>query len=91
MSDAVWRRDEIESPCVQICMIHPGADICVGCYRTADEIAAWSRLSSEERSRIMTELPTRAESLRAPDARPSARPSARRRRRARGGASDVEL
>lgn len=23
MKDDIWRRDEIESPCVKLCMIHP--------------------------------------------------------------------
>ena len=39
MTDGVWKRDEIESPCVKICVLHPEARICLGCLRTADEIA----------------------------------------------------
>ncbi|MGM0584048.1 MAG: DUF1289 domain-containing protein [Pseudomonadota bacterium] len=73
MSDEVWKRDEIESPCVQVCVLHPGAGLCVGCYRTGEEIAAWSRLSPERRREIMAELPGRASRLRAPANRPSAR------------------
>lgn len=57
--DEVWKRDEIESPCVSICVIHPGARICVGCFRTGDEIAAWSRLTPAKRREIMAELPSR--------------------------------
>ena len=60
MTDDVWRRDEIESPCIQICMIHPEARVCVGCFRTADEIASWGRMPAPERKRIMAELPDRA-------------------------------
>ena len=48
-TDAVWRRDEIDSPCQKICMIHPGARLCVGCFRTIEEIEAWSRLDAAER------------------------------------------
>jgi hypothetical protein len=59
-ADEVWRRDEVESPCIQICMLHPEARICVGCYRTGDEIAAWSSLSPDERRRLMAELPERS-------------------------------
>ncbi len=59
MSDDVWSRDEVESPCIKICMIHPEARICTGCYRTMEEIAAWSRLTPEERRRIVAELPER--------------------------------
>ena len=47
--DKIWTRNEIESPCVRICVVHTEARICTGCYRTMDEIARWSRMESEER------------------------------------------
>ena len=59
----VWRRNEIDSPCIQICVIHPTERICTGCYRSIDEIGAWSRFSDEERAAIMQELPERAPRL----------------------------
>lgn len=59
MTDDVWNRDEIQSPCTRICVIHPDARICTGCFRTIDEIAGWSRYSQAERSALMAELPTR--------------------------------
>lgn len=62
-SDAVWRRDEIESPCVKICMIHPEARICIGCHRTGEEIARWSRMDPGERRAIMEALPARKDQL----------------------------
>lgn len=58
-SDAVWSRREIESPCVKICVIHPEARICTGCYRRIEEIGLWSRFSPEERRQIMADLPER--------------------------------
>ncbi len=61
--DEVWKREEIQSPCVKLCVVHPEARICVGCFRSIDEIASWSRLTSAERSTIMAELPTRATTL----------------------------
>ena len=63
MKPPVWTRNEIESPCVQICVIHPAERICTGCYRTIDEIARWSRMEPEERRTIMQELPLRAPKL----------------------------
>ena len=80
----VWRRNEIDSPCVQICVIHPGARICAGCGRTPDEIARWSSFTDDERAAIKAELPARAERLRAPENRPS-----RRRRRLRESETDA--
>ena len=61
--DIVWRRDEIESPCVQVCVLHPEARVCLGCYRTGDEISAWSRMTPDERREIMAALPDRAKAL----------------------------
>ena len=64
MSDIpAWTRDEIESPCVRICVVHPEARICTGCYRTMDEIARWSRMAPQERREIMATLPDRAPEL----------------------------
>lgn len=59
MTDKVWSRNEIESPCQNICMIHPETRLCIGCARTGDEIARWSTMSPEARRRIMEELPVR--------------------------------
>ncbi|KMW57477.1 hypothetical protein AIOL_002442 [Candidatus Rhodobacter oscarellae] len=58
--DDIWSRQEIESPCVRICVVHPAARICTGCYRTPEEIAAWTRMTPEARREIMAALPERA-------------------------------
>ena len=63
MSDDIWVRDEVESPCVKTCVIHPAERICVGCFRTIDEITAWSKMSPEARRAVMAELPDRAPRL----------------------------
>ena len=59
MSDDIWKRDEIESPCINICVVHPEARICTGCYRSIEEIGIWSRLSPEARQAVMEDLPSR--------------------------------
>ena len=64
MKDDVWKRDEIQSPCVKLCTIHPEERICVGCYRTISEISDWSRMTHEARAGLMAELPSRADRLR---------------------------
>ena len=63
MNTPLWIRDEIESPCVQICVVHPETRICTGCYRTIDEITDWSRMTPEARRNIMDDLPARADQL----------------------------
>jgi len=60
MTDEVWKRDEIDSPCQKICLIQPGAETCIGCFRTRREIALWSRITPAQRQAIMAALPARA-------------------------------
>ena len=64
MTDRIWQRAEIESPCVKICVIHPQAKLCTGCLRSLDEIATWSRMDADQRRAIMAELPDRKALLR---------------------------
>ncbi|MBC7480180.1 MAG: DUF1289 domain-containing protein [Pseudorhodobacter sp.] len=59
MTDEIWARREIDSPCIKICVIHPEERLCVGCYRSIDEIATWSRMTPEQRQVIMADLPAR--------------------------------
>ncbi|RMF40835.1 MAG: DUF1289 domain-containing protein [Alphaproteobacteria bacterium] len=73
MDDAPWHRDEPDSPCQNVCLIHPRARICIGCHRRPEEIAGWARLGAGERARIRAELPGRAHLLRAAANRPSRR------------------
>jgi predicted Fe-S protein YdhL (DUF1289 family) len=60
MTGEIWARDEIASPCVKLCVVHPEARLCVGCLRTIDEITAWSRMSATTRAEVMADLPGRA-------------------------------
>lgn len=64
MSDHVWKRNEVESPCIKICVIHPAERLCTGCLRSIDEISAWSRMSSDARRAVLDDLPSRAPRLR---------------------------
>jgi predicted Fe-S protein YdhL (DUF1289 family) len=63
VQDEIWKRDEIQSPCVKLCVIHAEERLCVGCLRSIDEISIWSRLSNEARADIMADLPARAPRL----------------------------
>ncbi len=63
MSDEVWQRDEIESPCVKICVVNPKARLCVGCWRSLDEIRDWTRMTPQERRDVMAQAPQREASL----------------------------
>ncbi|WP_395539800.1 DUF1289 domain-containing protein [Neotabrizicola sp. sgz301269] len=63
MKDDIWKRDEVQSPCIKLCVVHPEARICVGCHRSLDEIARWSQMTSDERIAVMTQLPARKSQL----------------------------
>jgi uncharacterized protein len=63
VKDEIWTRDEIESPCVKLCVVHPEERLCIGCLRTIEEISTWSRLTHEARTAIIADLPTRAPQL----------------------------
>ena len=63
MTDEIWKRDEVESPCIKICVIEPSSRLCTGCLRTIDEITAWSRMSNDERREVMAALPARKPQL----------------------------
>ncbi|MCV6824021.1 MULTISPECIES: DUF1289 domain-containing protein [Halocynthiibacter] len=56
----IWKREEPQSPCVNICVIHPAARLCTGCLRSMDEIASWGKMTAEERQDVLDDLPSRA-------------------------------
>jgi predicted Fe-S protein YdhL (DUF1289 family) len=43
--------DAVESPCIRICTLDD-RQICVGCGRSLDEIARWSRMTPDERHAV---------------------------------------
>lgn len=63
MKDDIWMRDEVQSPCVKLCVVHPEERICVGCFRSIEEISTWSRMTHEDRAAIMADLPERSPRL----------------------------
>ena len=63
MTEYIWKRNEIDSPCVNICIVLPQANICAGCFRTIDEISGWSNMTAEQRKEIINDLPNRSSKL----------------------------
>lgn len=51
---------EVPSPCVSVCRMTPDRSHCEGCFRTLDEIRAWSKASGAERRIIWAALLRRA-------------------------------
>jgi predicted Fe-S protein YdhL (DUF1289 family) len=55
----VFEMTPISTPCVNVCRIDPGDDLCVGCARTPDEIARWLVFDDAQRAAIMALAPRR--------------------------------
>jgi len=50
---------EVPSPCVSICTMDAAGVLCLGCYRTLDEIAAWSVLDADAKRAVLAALASR--------------------------------
>jgi predicted Fe-S protein YdhL (DUF1289 family) len=50
------------SPCIDVCRLDDQG-LCVGCRRSLDEIAEWSRASEARRREILRQLPQRGPAL----------------------------
>jgi len=44
---------EVKSPCVEICQLDMSSDICLGCFRTMDEIAGWVEMTDVEKRNVL--------------------------------------
>jgi predicted Fe-S protein YdhL (DUF1289 family) len=52
--------EEVASPCIDVCKMNPQSGLCEGCFRTLDEIAAWSAMSAGEKRAVLARLPARS-------------------------------
>jgi len=60
----------VRSPCISVCVLDPaGTNVCTGCGRTLDEVAAWSTMYDRERREVVARCPARLAALRARNAR----------------------
>lgn len=51
--------EPVVSPCVKVCVVDGESSLCLGCFRTLEEIAGWSGLTPEARAAVMADLPAR--------------------------------
>jgi hypothetical protein len=59
----------VSTPCINVCVIDPLSALCIGCARTAAEIAAWATMSETERLTVMAGLGERLTQARSRSAR----------------------
>ena len=65
-AQALATQAEVPSPCISVCrMSTSGATdgLCEGCFRTRDEIAAWSSASDGDKRRIWQTIEQRMAAL----------------------------
>jgi predicted Fe-S protein YdhL (DUF1289 family) len=55
----VGRGAGVPSPCCSVCKMNDRSGLCEGCYRTIDEIIAWSTMADEAKRRVWQLLPAR--------------------------------
>ena len=63
---AARRDDDVASPCISICTLDATQTYCTGCLRTLHEIAAWSRMSDDDKRAVIDALAARRERTEAP-------------------------
>ena len=61
----------IWSPCIKVCFVDPDAEICVGCYRSMEELGRWAKMTDAERMAVGEALPARERAYRASKGKPT--------------------
>ena len=46
----------VDSPCVGICQLDLTFDLCIGCFRTRDEVAVWGAASDDVKRDILAKI-----------------------------------
>ena len=49
----------VASPCIDVCRMNLSTGLCDGCFRTIDEIAAWSSFDDAQRAAVLTQAQAR--------------------------------
>ena len=49
----------IDSPCIKVCTLDASGQLCLGCFRTLEEIGSWPTYSDPERWNVLERLSAR--------------------------------
>lgn len=71
MADSRHLADEVPSPCIRNCCLD-GNDVCLGCFRTIDEIMQWNEAGPDGRRAILARCRLRRSARRGRDPAPPA-------------------
>lgn len=53
------KRDEVPSPCINVCSVDEDVGLCRGCFRNLHEIAQWPSYTNEEKTSVLNSLSER--------------------------------
>ncbi|MFW6233489.1 MAG: DUF1289 domain-containing protein [Nanoarchaeota archaeon] len=56
----------VKSPCINVCKLNEN-QICIGCYRSLDEIDNWSQLKDDEKIMVIEKAKQRRNEIRGTD------------------------
>lgn len=49
----------VPSPCIDVCKMDSRTGLCEGCFRTIEEITAWSRIGDDDKRAILARVAER--------------------------------
>ncbi len=49
----------VPSPCISVCAMDASSALCKGCWRSIEEIAAWSGISDAEKLKVWSRIKSR--------------------------------
>jgi len=52
-------QNEIQSPCIGVCTVDDSTGLCLGCYRTIDEIKGWWDMNPKDQKNLLIALEER--------------------------------
>ena len=61
VAQAITSLGGVPSPCISVCSMRVGDEMCQGCWRTLDEIAHWAQMDDADKRRVWMQLAHRAE------------------------------
>jgi len=56
-------KEEVQSPCISVCTINEDTGLCVGCFRTIEEIEQWWDLPPAKQREIVEKASARETQL----------------------------
>lgn len=52
---------DVPSPCISVCKMSSATELCIGCFRTLDEIGLWGRMDDATRHQVWRAIAGRIE------------------------------